>query len=305
MAMNGIDISDHQHGINLEAVPADFVIMKATQGNWYTSPDCCRQYEQAKKAGKLLGLYHYADGTGGYAAEAAYFVNSIRNWIGSAILVIDWESDQNRQWWNWDYLDRLTKEIIRLTGVRPILYGMQSQYAGMKRIADANNCGLWIAQYANMTTTGYQSTPWNEGAYACAIRQYASTGRLSGWCGNLDLNKAYMDKNAWLAYANPKGAKPQPAPAPAKKSNDTIAAEVIAGKWGNGNDRVNRLKNAGYDPNIIQDIVNKKVGTPSVNLEDLATRTIRGEFGNGAARRQALGANYDAVMAIVNKRLGC
>ena len=30
--MNGIDISSWQEGINLSAVPADFVIIKATEG---------------------------------------------------------------------------------------------------------------------------------------------------------------------------------------------------------------------------------------------------------------------------------
>ena len=36
----------------------------------------------------------------------------------------------------------------------------------------------------------------------------------------------------------------------------------------------------------------------------MATRTIRGDFGNDPARRQALGGNYAAVMQIVNSRLG-
>lgn len=45
-----------------------------------------------------------------------------------------------------------------------------------------------------------------------------------------------------------------------KKSNEAIADEVIAGKWGNGEDRKNRLKNAGYDYNTIQAIVNQKLG---------------------------------------------
>ena len=35
-----------------------------------------------------------------------------------------------------------------------------------------------------------------------------------------------------------------------------IAFEVIAGKWGNGEERKNRLKTAGYDYNIIQSCVN-------------------------------------------------
>lgn len=45
----------------------------------------------------------------------------------------------------------------------------------------------------------------------------------------------------------------------AGKSNEEIADEVIAGKWGNGQDRVNKLKEAGYDPAAIQAIVNKKL----------------------------------------------
>lgn len=50
---------------------------------------------------------------------------------------------------------------------------------------------------------------------------------------------------------------------PAKKSNEEIANEVIAGKWGNGNDRKNRLTNAGYNYDEVQAIVNRKLGTGS------------------------------------------
>ena len=49
-------------------------------------------------------------------------------------------------------------------------------------------------------------------------------------------------------------------PAPAKKSNEAIANEVIAGLWGNGDDRRNRLTKAGYDYKAIQSIVNSRVG---------------------------------------------
>lgn len=40
-------------------------------------------------------------------------------------------------------------------------------------------------------------------------------------------------------------------------SNTTIAFQVIAGQWGNGDDRVNRLRAAGYDPNAVQAEVNR------------------------------------------------
>lgn len=40
-----------------------------------------------------------------------------------------------------------------------------------------------------------------------------------------------------------------------------------------------------------------------VDLEALASAVIAGKYGNGEARRRALGANYQAVQAIVNARL--
>lgn len=42
-----------------------------------------------------------------------------------------------------------------------------------------------------------------------------------------------------------------------KKSIDTIAREVINGKWGNGADRKKRLLSAGYDYKTIQKRVNE------------------------------------------------
>nr|DAI41159.1 MAG TPA: Lysozyme [Caudoviricetes sp.] len=42
-----------------------------------------------------------------------------------------------------------------------------------------------------------------------------------------------------------------------KKSNEEIAKEVVAGKWGNGNARKTALTKAGYDYKIIQSLVNK------------------------------------------------
>jgi hypothetical protein len=41
-----------------------------------------------------------------------------------------------------------------------------------------------------------------------------------------------------------------------KKDNETVAKEVIAGKWGNGEARKAKLKAAGYDPSAVQAIVN-------------------------------------------------
>ena len=51
---------------------------------------------QAINAGKKVGVYHYARERGckGSAiAEADFFVKTVQNYIGKAILVLDWEEE--------------------------------------------------------------------------------------------------------------------------------------------------------------------------------------------------------------------
>ena len=94
-------------------------------------------------------------------------------------------------------------------------------------------------------------------------------------------------------------------PAPAKKSVDELAQEVIVGKWGNGRDRKLRMTAAGYDYKAVQKRVNEILGTQKAAvLEKVAKAVIRGDYGNGAARRKALeadGYDPDEVQALVNK----
>lgn len=53
---------------------------------------------------------------------------------------------------------------------------------------------------------------------------------------------------------------PVESPSVAKKSHEEIADEVIRGDWGNGQERKDRLTAAGYDYDMIQSIVNAKMG---------------------------------------------
>lgn len=222
MALNGIDVSNWQSGINLAVVPADFVIVKATEGLSYVSPSCDRQYQQAKAAGRKLGVYHYADGKDA-KSEAAFFLKNIQGYIHEAILVLDWESQNNPKFnsgqdktWVKTWCDYVAAQ----TGVKPLVYISAASRGLVSGIGDY---GLWIAQYANNNQTGYQSKPWNEGAYSCVIRQYSSAGRLSGYNGNLDLNKFYGDRATWDKYANP-GGTPAPTPAP---ENPQVPGEAV------------------------------------------------------------------------------
>lgn len=301
MTMQGIDISAWQAGIDLSKVPCDFVIAKATQGANFVSDACDSQIQQAIGLGKPFGFYHYVNGAGA-TAEADFFIDHCAGYFGKGIPCIDWESAQNSAWGNTDYLKQLVQRVIDRTGVKPLIYASASAFPW--DVAKALDCGAWVAQYADNDATGYQDAPWNEGAYSCAVRQYSSHGSLPGYSGNLDLDKAYMDADGWSKYV---GAESAPAPAPAKKSNEQIADEVIAGQWGNGDDRRNRLASAGYDYDAIQSIVNAKLNPPRKSNEQVADEVIRGEWGNGSDRRDRLsraGYDPDAIQSVVNSKLG-
>lgn len=226
MALNGIDISGWQSGLDLSAVPCDFAIVKATEGTTYTNPCCVGHVEQAIALGKKWGTYHYITGKGA-VAEADFYIDSISNWVGKGIMCLDWESGGNSAWGDESYLEQMARRVIERTGIAPVIYVQASRYSQVKAVADRLNCGMWVAQYPNYARTGYQATPWNEGAYTCAIRQYSSTGALSGWSGNLDLNKFYGDAAAWDAYAT--GGSVSNDDQVSKEEAERIEAERVAG----------------------------------------------------------------------------
>lgn len=296
MAMNGIDISNWQKGIDLAAVPCDFVIAKATQGTGYTSPDCVRQVEQAMSLGKKVGVYHYIGGQGA-VAEMDFFIDSIKNWVGRVMIVLDWEQGENGAWGTLGYLDQCIARVKERTGIAPVVYASASVFPW--DLCKKHNCGTWVAQYANNNATGYQDAPWNEGKYSCSMRQYSSHGRLPGYGGNLDLNKFYGDAAAWDRYANPKGASqsaPQPAPQPTAPQGSTLelADRLMRNEFGSGDARKQAL---GSRYGEVQNFINH-IASSSVDI--LASEVMAGKYGNGDVRKRVLGSRYKAVQDKIN-----
>ncbi len=202
--MNGIDIS-RWNPVDLSKVPCDFVIVKATQGTGYVSPTYKSQIAQADSLGKLLGVYHYAS-SGGAIAEAKHFLNTVKDYIGKAIMVLDWEGEQNSNFKNPEYALSWLKYVKQETGITPFIYMSKSVCRQYASVWDASY-PLWCAQYKNQQPSGYQENPWTDakgfGAWdSPLIFQYSSKGQLDGYSGNLDLDKAYINSEVWKAYAN-------------------------------------------------------------------------------------------------------
>lgn len=90
-------------------------------------------------------------------------------------------------------------------------------------------------------------------------------------------------------------------------SVDTIAREVIAGKWGNGDTRKKLLTEAGYDYSEVQAKVNAILSGKELKSNgEIAREVIAGKWGNGDTRKQKLttaGYNYSAIQKLVNEML--
>lgn len=152
------------------------------------------------------------------------------------------------------------------TQVWPIVYVQRSAVWQVNTWV-RQRCMLWVAQYANTAPTGYQSSPWNGGVSGEGMTQYSSTGYIDGR-GPLDLNRFYGDRTAWkkIACGERRGC-----------STGTVTPAPQ---------------------------VNKPAEQTPTDLNVLADKVIHGDYGNGQERINRLGGNYNAVMAIVNSKLG-
>ena len=89
-----------------------------------------------------------------------------------------------------------------------------------------------------------------------------------------------------------------------KYTDEELAKMVWQGKFGNGEERKQRL---GARYSVVQCLVNQGIGkndTPKedikIDILNLVKKTIRGDYGNGQARKNALGKYYDEVQHQVN-----
>lgn len=128
-------------------------------------------------------------------------------------------------------------------------------------------------------------------------------------CSKSGYNRRNWTKHGKLPYITYIKEETPVIPDEAKKTVDELAREVIAGKWGNGSERKNKLTAAGYDYTAVQTRVNElctSSAPPKKTIDELAREVIRGNWGNGSDRKNKLAAagyDYAAVQKRVNELL--
>lgn len=278
--LNGVDIASYQKDMNCRAVDADFIIIKVSQGTSYTNPDFRRQARDTFTAGKLLGLYHYATGCGAIA-EANYFLENAKEFLGNAILCLDWEHNEKGgknpifgTSGEVQYCRTFADRIHDKCGVWPFIYMSASVTRRRDWSLVSEKCPLWVAQYPNYNITGYKSDPWkdNKGLGAWGkywkgekIRQYSSCGTIRGYAQTqphkLDLDIAYMTPEEWKKFSN--GTETPVS----KPVTPALIVDVLADKYGSGASRIQNLEAAGYNAVDVQKKINE--------LHDVAVKKVQ------------------------------
>ena len=222
--LNGIDIASWQAGIDIAKVEGDFVIVKVSGGTGYTNPYWKEHAEATLKAGKLLGLYHYAceyDDEPGGKAEAEYFLQRIKGYEGKALLCLDWEAHACDV--SVGYAKAWLDRVAETTGSTPLFYSYAS-YLNSTNLSSIAKYPLWVASYPYKyeNGSGYVDDPdmisgtgdWQK----ATIYQYSSTRIIKGYGSRLDCNVFYGGAADWAALAGGKAPAPQPTPTPTPKN---------------------------------------------------------------------------------------
>lgn len=296
MALYGADVSSYQGKFNIGNL--DFIIAKATEGVSYINHFCDYVIQQAIKKKKPWGFYHYFTGAG-YKQEVDYYLkNTWKGYGKKGLPCFDWERGSNREFGNGSYLKNAADYFHDKTGVWPVIYCTAETARSLSNTGIFKNCALWCAGY-----------PYNNGSWKVPpfIYQLPKGVTIILWqfdaANGLDKNISYIDAKTWAKYCNPSSKSKAPAKSSSKPVKTTtlesLANDVIKGKYGSGNRRMQKL---GKYAQSVQAIVNYKLKAVNYSscLNILKAEVLKGNLGNGAKRKSLLGPYYNDVQ----KRIG-
>ena len=257
--MRGIDVSHYNEPIdwNLVKGQIDFAILKMGNigdGNKFWLDETFeKNYSECKRVGIPIGVYVYCYCNSPENARIAG--EQVRNYLADKPLELPIYIDMEDAEIKIEGKDRLTEIVIAFNSE----IEKANKWAGVYANLD------WFNNYLHKDIIKLKYTTWiahidntnNQDKYKGQydMFQYSWVGHINGIYGNkreVDMNMMYRDLISEIA-----GSTPTPTP---EKSINELAQEVIQGLWGNGEDRRNRLEEAGYNYNEVQAKVNDILG---------------------------------------------
>lgn len=184
-------MSHWQGTISWSKAGVDFAIAKCSEGTYYNDPMYAQNKSGIRKAGILLGSYHFA-GHGDPIVEADFFVRSVGDIQQGELLALDAESGQSPTWCKM-FLDRVTSNV----GFKPLIYCPANNGMDWSPVVKGNY-GLWYARY-NWYYAITKNPPIKYWPFY-AIFQYSDGGVVNGIKGGVDLDYAKCNLETLKKY---------------------------------------------------------------------------------------------------------
>ena len=253
MIYKGIDVSQFQFNIDWNKLKGniDFAILRlgwiGNNNNHTLDTKFETYYNACKSTGIPIGIYvyNYCNSEDTVKSGAEWTVNQLKDKGIDLPIYIDMEDRSIENLGK----DKLTSICIAFNTVIENAGYWAGVYANLN----------WYTNYLNKDTIKARYTTWvahygiSQDRYVGQydMLQYSDTGKISGISGNVDMDIMYRDLINEIKESNT-GTD--------RKTVEELAREVIAGKWGNGEERKIKLTNAGYDYSAVQAKVNEILG---------------------------------------------
>ena len=241
--MYGIDISKWNGDIDLAPYKGQFVIIRAGFGMENIDEKAAQNMDECERLGIPYGIYwySYAISPAQAKAEAEFCLKSIKCRNIKVGVWFDMEDADGYKAKRGSLNQQLITDIcnafcehIELAGYYT---GIYSTKAWFETYINCPKYDKWVASWGSDDGT-LQTDMSSLGT----MQQYTSKP--------LDKNVIYVPIETYNVQHNEQ----------IKESVDELADEVIAGKWGNGDDRHKALSDAGYNYTNVQARVNQILG---------------------------------------------
>lgn len=261
----GIDVSHWQGSFDFARAKSkegvEFAVIKAggADAGLYKDSQFEANYKKCEECGLPKGAYFYGNARSVADAkkEAEYFLALLKGKRYEYPVFYDVEgsmitkNDRNT-------LTQIVKAFcsaVEAAGYWVGIYSSESFFKSEMNDGELTRYSHWVARWGKskpVPASGAETQIWQFGGETNLIRSNKINGQ------SCDQDYCYVDFPAKIKAAGLNGyAKGSSTPAPVKKSNEEIASEVIAGKWGNGAERQKLLSQAGYDYSAVQKRVNE------------------------------------------------
>ena len=276
--MRGLDISSHNKGINFNSIKNngfEFLILRGGYTGWGTGVSYYKDtefeyfYKQANSKGLHVGCYWYScanDYAKGVAEAKFLYENCLKGKQFEFPIYIDVEEEHRQLNQRKGVTDAIIGfcEYLENLGYYVGIYANNDWFNNQIQTSRLTAYDKWLAWWRNTKPN------FNFGAFG--LWQNSSTFKLNGMY--VDTDESYKDYPTIMRQYNLNGFNNEEHKEESKQETPTENKE----------DKKQELDN--------------KIN--NMDLLTLVKMTIRGDFGNGAKRREILGNRYNEVQNQVN-----